>query len=91
MHVIHFDDKGNEIYGPIKRGVFYPSEAFMGNGQIGGMTVQCLTTEYQVQSHRGYELKEKDFKDVLALCEKFNIPVPEEYQMKDGHFSRLLD
>lgn len=46
-------------------------------------TVCCLTAEYQVQSHRGYELKEKDVKDVTALCNRFNIFLPEEYQV-DG-------
>jgi lincosamide nucleotidyltransferase A/C/D/E len=27
---------------------------------------------------RGYELKEKDFRDVSALCEKFGIELPQE-------------
>ena len=30
-----------------------------------------------VKFHSGYELKEKDFQDVAALCEKFGIELPQ--------------
>jgi hypothetical protein len=32
-----------------------------------------------VKFHSGYELKDKDFKDVSALCQKFGIELPQEY------------
>jgi hypothetical protein len=32
-----------------------------------------------VKFHSGYELKEKDFTDVSALCEKFGLELPQEY------------
>jgi len=32
-----------------------------------------------VKFHSAYELKEKDFKDVSALCKKFGIEIPEDY------------
>jgi hypothetical protein len=32
-----------------------------------------------VKFHSGYELKEKDFRDVSALCEKFGLELPQEY------------
>jgi len=35
-------------------------------------------------SHQGYELKEKDFKDVFAMCNKFGILLPTEYQECPG-------
>ena len=38
-----------------------------------------------VKFHSGYELKEKDFKDVSALCKKFGIELPEEF----AHFKKL--
>lgn len=79
VHVIAIDDNGNGIYGPVERGIFYPAESLTGIGSINGIEVNCLTAEYQVQSHTGYKLKDKDFKDVFALCEKFNIPLPKEY------------
>lgn len=84
VHVIAIDDNGNGIYGPVERGIFYPAESLMGIGSISGIEVNCLTAEYQVQSHTGYKLKDKDFKDVFALCEKFNIPLPKEYRSVDS-------
>lgn len=79
VHVVTFDEKGNGIYGPPERNVFYPAYSFKGDGEIDNFPVKCLTAEYQVESHTGYEIDEKDYKDVAALCEKFNIPLPEEY------------
>ncbi len=80
IHVISIDNNGNGIYGPAERGIFYPVESLMGIGSINGVEINCLNPEYQVQSHTGYNLKDKDFKDVFALCKKFNIPLPPEYR-----------
>lgn len=85
IHVIHFDSQGNGIYGPAERGIFYPTEALLGVGQIEETAVKCLTAEYQVESHRGYALKEKDFKDVFSLCDQFNVPLPEEYRVDSAN------
>ncbi|RJR29232.1 tRNA nucleotidyltransferase [Candidatus Microgenomates bacterium] len=79
VHVVVFDEKGNGIYGPKERGVFYPAYSFKGTGKIEGLDVNCLTAEYQVESHTGYEIDKDDYNDVSALCEKFNIPLPKEY------------
>ncbi|MCX7121662.1 MAG: GNAT family N-acetyltransferase [Gammaproteobacteria bacterium] len=80
VHVITFNDKGDRIYGPAEKGLFYPAESLLAQGCIDGVTVRCLTPEYQIESHLGYKPSEKDFKDVRALCEKFNIECPKEYQ-----------
>jgi hypothetical protein len=32
-----------------------------------------------VKFHSGYELKEKDFRDVSALCKKFGIELPQSF------------
>lgn len=80
IHVVTFDEKGNGIYGPKEKGIFYPAYAFGGKGLIDDYPVDCLTAEYQIESHNGYELDENDFKDVSALCKKFGIKLPEEYQ-----------
>lgn len=79
VHVVTFSENGSGIYGPEERGVFYPAYSFKGQGKVNGYSVRCLTAEYQVESHTGYEIDEEDYKDVFALCEKFNIPLPEEY------------
>lgn len=79
IHVVVFDDKGNGIYGPIEDGVMYPAGSLTGRGEIEGHTVRCISPEYMIKFHSGYELKEKDFQDVSALCKKFGIDLPEEY------------
>src|SRR5882724_4281214 len=79
VHVIIIDDKGNGIYGPIANGEQYPAPSLRGTGMIGGKTVRCISPEWMVKFHSGYQLTEKDFQDVSALCEKFIIDLPEEY------------
>ena len=76
MHVIVFDENKNGAYGPAERGVFYPAEALLGQGDIGGFKVRCLTPEYQIASRSGYKLTNKDINDVDALCNRYNIPHP---------------
>jgi lincosamide nucleotidyltransferase A/C/D/E len=41
--------------------------------------VKCITPEWLVRFHTGYELDETDWSDVSALCERFGIPIPDEY------------
>lgn len=79
VHVIVLDDEGNGIYGPIENGVMYPAASLLGSGAIDGYIVRCLTPEYMIESHIGYEIREKDRQDVTALCEKFNLQYPAEY------------
>ncbi len=78
VHVIVIDEHGNGIYGPAENGIFYPASALTGSGSVGGRPVRCLTPEYQVQSHTGYELDENDLSDVMALHERFGVPLSEE-------------
>jgi len=80
VHVINIDQNGDGIYGPPENGEKYPESALTGKGVIGGFRVKCVSAEDAVKFHSGYELKEKDFQDVLALCKKFNIELPKEYR-----------
>jgi lincosamide nucleotidyltransferase A/C/D/E len=80
VHVVVLDSQGNGIYGPIEDGVMYPVEALAGTGMIMAQPVRCISPEWAIKFHSGYELKEKDYQDVSALCEKFQIPLPEEYE-----------
>jgi len=75
LHAFVFDDLGN-----IVDGIKYPSVSLKGIGSIGGHDVRCILAEYQVRFHSGYELRDKDFKDVSALCDHFGMDYPEEYQ-----------
>ena len=79
VHVTVLDSQGNGIYGPPANGEMYPAGSLTGIGTIGGRPVKCISAESAVRFHSGYELTEKDFRDVAALCEKFGIALPEEY------------
>lgn len=80
VHVIVLDENGNGIYGPAERGEMYPVDALAGTGTIAGQTVKCISPKWTINFHSGYELKEKDYRDVSALCEKFGIELPAEYE-----------
>lgn len=80
IHVIVLDEHGDGIYGPAEKGEMYPSDALAGTGIIAGKTVRCISPEWTIKFHSGYELKEKDYKDVSALCEKFGIELPLQYE-----------
>lgn len=79
VHVIVLDSQGNGIYGPPEKGEMYPAASLTGNGSIEGRRVRCISPEWTVKFHSGYELKDKDFRDVSALCRKFGIDLPPEY------------
>jgi lincosamide nucleotidyltransferase A/C/D/E len=70
-----------DAHGDVVEGVMYPTGSLSGQGVIGGQQVKCITPEYMVQfiSPWLYKLREKDFHDVAALCDKFGIPYPQEY------------
>lgn len=74
VHSYTFDESGNNIFG-----VQYLPEHFEGNGVIAGFAVKCIPADWAVRFHTGYDLDENDFRDVKALCEKFSIPLPAEY------------
>lgn len=80
IHVIVLDEYGNGIYGPVENGEVYPADALAGIGTIAGQTVRCISPEWTIKFHSGYELKQKDYDDVSALCEKFGLELPAHYE-----------
>jgi len=74
IHSYIFDDNGKNVFG-----VAYKPEQLTGSGYIAGYPVMCISPEWMIRFHSGYELDEDDFHDVRLLCEKFNLPLPEEY------------
>ena len=78
LHVITIDNAGNGIYGLGEKGVMYPAASLIGAGTVNGCPVNCISAEWLVRFHMGYELDENDFKDIHALCERFGIDYPEE-------------
>ena len=86
IHVIVLDDAGNGVYGPPENNQHYPAASLTGSGVIAGRAVNCISAEWLVQFHCGYEPSEKDFRDVAALCERFGIDLPEEFdRFRSGH------
>lgn len=75
VHAFVYNTEGN-----IVEGIMYPAESLTGTGSIDGFTIRCVAPEFVVKFHAGYELKEKDYTDIAAICRKFNIPLPEEYK-----------
>ena len=78
-HMISLDENGNGIYGPPENGLMYPADSLMGTGMISGCAVRCISAQWMVKFHSGYELTEKDYQDVSAICETYRIAVPDEY------------
>lgn len=71
---IHVHIDGNNIFG-----VPYPADSLTGHGTIAGHTVDCISPEWMVKFHSGYELDMDDYRDVSALCTRFDIELPPEY------------
>jgi lincosamide nucleotidyltransferase A/C/D/E len=80
FHVIVLDEKGNGIYGPPENGEMFPANSLTGTGIIGDHKVKCISPEDLVKFHSGYELDDNDYHDIKLICEKFNIPLPDEYK-----------
>ena len=79
VHVIEIDFDGNGTYGPVENGETYPANSLKGRGKIDNIDVDCISAEYVVKFHSGYDLKEKDYQDVLAICNAFNLEIPKNY------------
>jgi lincosamide nucleotidyltransferase A/C/D/E len=75
IHSYTFNEKGNNIFG-----VPYLPEHFTGRGTIGGYPVKCISAEWMIKFHSGYELDENDYHDMLALCQAFDFPLPSEFE-----------
>jgi hypothetical protein len=65
----------------------YPAASLTGTGAIERQAVRCISAEWMVKFHSGYDLKDKDFRDVSALCKKFGIDLPPAYEQftNDAH------
>lgn len=74
VHSYTLDEAGNNVHG-----VAYVGEHLMGNGSNLGQPVRCISAEWLVKFHTGYELDRNDYHDVRALCEHFGIVLPDEY------------
>lgn len=76
LHVIDIDGDGNGHLGPKD---VYPAESLTGRGRVGDREVDCISAEWMVRFHTGYDVDEDDWADVSALCAEFGIAVPPAY------------
>jgi predicted N-acetyltransferase YhbS len=75
VHSFEIDTSGENTFG-----VAYRAEHLTGAGMINGYQVRCVAPDWMVKFHTGYPLDKNDFLDVKALCEKFEIEMPEEHR-----------
>lgn len=76
VHAFIYDEEGNVV-----EGIMYPTESLTGKGTIDEQSVNCISPEYMVEALAKWVHKwpEKYLPAVSALCERFNIELPEEY------------
>jgi lincosamide nucleotidyltransferase A/C/D/E len=88
VHLVDFsettlNDAGVRIYGPA--GLSFEVGALEGRGTIAGKPVRCETAEFQVRGHITYTPDETDYHDVLALCQRFGIQMPDIFETLGFH------
>lgn len=74
FHIFSRNSEGDFVF----ESETFPKEIFTSIGRIGHLEVDCITPEWQVRFHSGYKLDDNDIKDVLLLCDKFNLALPDE-------------
>jgi lincosamide nucleotidyltransferase A/C/D/E len=77
VHPVTFDEEGGGVY-ELDDGQtwVYPAEGFTGRGTVDGAPVRCLSPEVQVRVHAGYELTEKDYRELYLLRRRFGVEPP---------------
>ncbi len=80
FHVVVLDDDGNGVYGSPEDGEQYPAAALTGHGTVAGRSVSCISPECLIRFHTGYPVDDDDWADVSALCARFDLPIPADYQ-----------
>lgn len=78
IHCVRFDAQGRGGFALPNGGSWVlPASAFAGIGEIGGLAVQCLSPEAQVQCHaQGYLPTPRDISDMAALQARFDVVLP---------------
>jgi lincosamide nucleotidyltransferase A/C/D/E len=76
IHSYTFDAAGNHV-----SGVAYPFDSLTGTGSINGYAVNCISPDWAVKFHTGYAVDADDYRDVRALCQRFGIEMPLEYEI----------
>ena len=79
-HAMTIDEQGNGIPAwDEEENFIFTKEDLSGEGKISVCAVQCITPESQKVCHSGYEIPEKQIRDVELLHEKFRVGYPDGY------------
>jgi lincosamide nucleotidyltransferase A/C/D/E len=83
VHLVDFSETrisgaGVRTYGPA--GLPFEVGSLEGKGTIADKPVKCETAEFQVRGHTRYTPDETDYRDVLALCQAFDIEIPPVFE-----------
>jgi lincosamide nucleotidyltransferase A/C/D/E len=79
VHPVTFDGEGGGVHQMEgDRTWVYPGEGFSGRGSVGARPVRSLSAETQVLVHAGYELAEKDYRELALLPERFGVELPND-------------
>ena len=78
VHPVSFTESGDGRYKMTTGGDWiYPGHGFAGTGEVLGRRIPCLTPEVMLVCHAtGYVLDAVHQRDVVALSERFGIPIP---------------
>ena len=88
VHLVDFsqtliDGNGISMYGPA--GLPFEVGSLDGRGTIANKAVKCETAEFQVRGHTTYAPDETDYRDVLALCQAFDLEIPAVFEKLGFH------
>ncbi|MBN2392291.1 MAG: hypothetical protein JXR84_16300 [Anaerolineae bacterium] len=72
-HAMRLDAEGNGIPAWDAEGRILKRQDLAGGGIIAGVTVLCYTPEMQMACHTGYELPDKQVRDLERLHKKFGV------------------
>jgi len=75
IHSYTFDEDGNNVFG-----VAFEPHHLTGNGVINGYPVRCVPPNVMVGFYSLYDIDQNDYRDAEALCERFDIPLPDSFE-----------
>jgi lincosamide nucleotidyltransferase A/C/D/E len=79
-HAMRLDDRGNGLPAwEDTEGLVFERQDLAGEGMIAGFAVRCLAPEMQMLCHAGYELPDKQLRDLELLHERFGVEYPDEH------------
>jgi lincosamide nucleotidyltransferase A/C/D/E len=77
VHPVTFAADGSGVYVMDSGAAWaYPAQGFSGRGRVLGREARCLSPEVQVLVHAGYELGEKDYRELWLLHQRFGVELP---------------